>query len=66
MARFILDVANCTDEQTQNIMNLVCSMLSSKVTTITLVDKTNEGQFYEDESKNILTEEQINNFNLKK
>lgn len=66
MARFVLDVANCTEEQTQNIMKLICSMLSSKVVTIQVVDRTNDGQFHEDESKNVLTQEQIDNFNLKK
>ena len=65
MARFILDVANCDKEEANKIMERVVEELGDKITSITLVDVSNDNQFYEDARKNVLTKKQINNFNLK-
>lgn len=65
MARFILDVANCDKEEANKIMERVVEELGDKITSITLVDVSNDNQFYKDARKNVLSEKQINNFNLK-
>ena len=65
MARFILDVANCDKKEANKIMERVVEELGDKITSITLVDVSNDNQFYEDARKNVLTKKQINNFNLK-
>jgi len=66
MARFILDVANCDKKEASKIMDRVVEELGDKVASITLVDVSNDNQFYEDASKNVLSEKQINNFKLRK
>ena len=66
MARFILDVANCDKTEASKIMDRVVEELGDKVASITLVDVSNDNQFYEDASKNVLSEKQINNFKLRK
>lgn len=66
MARFILDVANCDKEEANKIMERVVEELGDKIASITLVDVSNDNQFYEDASKNVLSEKQINNFKLRK
>lgn len=68
MARFILDVANLDEEGAQRIMERVCDELADTVTTIALVDVTNDNQFYnqddiEEGNTNILTQSQIDAFN---
>lgn len=65
MARFILDVANCDKEEANKIMERVVEELGDKIASITLVDVSNDNQFHEDATKNVLSEKQINNFNLK-
>jgi hypothetical protein len=65
MARFILDVANCDKEEANKVMERVVEELGDKIASITLVDVSNDNQFHEDATKNVLSEKQINNFNLK-
>ena len=65
MARFILDVANCDKKEANKVMERVVEELGDKIASITLVDVSNDNQFHEDASKNVLTKKQINNFNLK-
>jgi len=71
MARFILDVASKDSkislEELTKVINIHKDYFGEFVSTITLVDETNENQFYEEEleenpSLNDLNEEQINNF----
>ena len=66
MARFILDVANCDKKEANKVMERVVEELGDKIASITLVDVSNDNQFYEDARKNVLTKKQINNFKLKK
>lgn len=65
MARFILDVANCDKKEANKVMERVVEELGDKIASITLVDVSNDNQFHEDATKNVLSEKQINNFNLK-
>ena len=65
MARFILDVANCDKKEANKVMERVVEELGDKIASITLVDVSNDNQFHEEASKNVLSEKQINNFNLK-
>ena len=79
MARFILDVASKDSkislEELKKVIDIHKDYFGEFVSTITLVDETNENQFYEEEleevpgvwfskdpSLNDLNEEQINNF----
>ena len=71
MARFILDIANkdrkLSNEELNEIMDIFNNNFGGFVSTITLIDDTNENQFYEEEllddpTLNDLSEEQINNF----
>lgn len=71
MARFILDIANkdrkLSDEEYNEIIEIYSKNFSGFISTITLIDDTNENQFYEEEllddpTLNDLNEEQINNF----
>ena len=71
MARFILDVASKDSkislEELKKVIDIHKDHFGEFVSTITLVDETNENQFYEEEleedpSLNDLNEEQINNF----
>tara|TARA_B110000196_G_scaffold57320_1_gene47499 strand:+ start:255 stop:503 length:249 start_codon:yes stop_codon:yes gene_type:complete len=64
MARFILDVANLDEEGVKKVLTNCCDeSLMGNMTTITCIDKTNENQFYNDESQNYLSEEQVHNYN---
>ena len=71
MARFILDVASkgpkISHEELKKVIDIHKDYFSGFVSTITLIDDTNENQFYyeeleDDPSLNDLNEEQINNF----
>ena len=65
MARFILDVANCDTKETTEIMYglLETELLVGKVTRITIIDEENTNQFHENELENVLSDEQIQNYN---
>lgn len=63
MARFILDIANLSDEQILNAMNTVQDTFSDTVCSICCIDKSNEGQFYSDDEIYALTDKQIQKFN---
>lgn len=65
MARFILDVANCDKEKTQMILYslLEDTFLARELTRITLIDESNDHQFNDDEQMNVLSDDQINNYN---
>jgi|TARA_E500000178_G_C16405397_1_gene480616 hypothetical protein len=71
MARFILDIANkdrkLSNEEYNKIIDIYSKNFGGFISTITLIDDTNENQFYEEEllddpTLNDLNEEQINNF----
>jgi hypothetical protein len=71
MARFILDVASkglkISHEELKQVIDIHIDYFGGFVSTITLIDDTNENQFYYEElendpSLNDLNEEQINNF----
>tara|TARA_R100000353_G_scaffold117285_1_gene83665 strand:- start:362 stop:616 length:255 start_codon:yes stop_codon:yes gene_type:complete len=71
MARFILDVASknskISSEELKKVIDIHREYFGTFVSTITLVDETNENQFHEEElekdpSLNDLNNEQINNF----
>ena len=71
MARFILDVASKDSkislEELKKVIDIHKDYFGEFVSTITLVDETNENQFHEEEleedpSLNDLNDEQINNF----
>ena len=71
MARFILDVASkgpkISHEELKKVIDIHIDYFGGFVSTITLIDDTNENQFYyeeleDDPSLNDLNEEQINNF----
>ena len=47
MARFILDIANLDDAQTQKVSNEIMELLDDKVATLTLIETTNNGQFHD-------------------
>ncbi len=49
MARFILDIANLSDEQILNAMHTVQDTFSDTVCSICCIDKSNDGQFYSDD-----------------
>tara|TARA_B110001454_G_C12701774_1_gene426861 strand:- start:442 stop:663 length:222 start_codon:yes stop_codon:yes gene_type:complete len=64
MARFILDVANLDEEGIKKVLtNCADESLMGNMVTITCIDETNENQFYNDESQNFLSKEQINKYN---
>jgi hypothetical protein len=64
MARFILDVANLDEEGVKKVLTNCCDeSLMGNMVTITCIDKTNENQFYNDESQNYLSKEQVHNYN---
>ena len=62
MARFILDIANLDSEKINEVMETICELGSGEVLTIHCVDETNENQFYDDSTKNTLSEKQIANY----
>ena len=59
--RFILDI-DSNGTSPRHAMKKVLNQFESKVATIVLIDNTNSCQFYNDEQKNNLSEDQINNF----
>ncbi len=62
MARFILDVANCNENDIKKVLNLVeTTFLSSTVCRIACIDETNENQFH-DSMEDQLSTKQIDNF----
>ena len=67
MARFILDVANLTEEEVDKVVSEVCSNLEYEgfpLVTIRCIDTSNDNQFHSDGSgTNVLTEAQINSHN---
>ena len=69
MARFIVDVANIDADKVKEINELIVDSLNENELTNGLItsiciDPSNKNQFHEDKDKNILSEEQINNFTL--
>ena len=64
MARFILDVANLDKDGIKKVLTTCADeSLMGNMVTITCVEETNENQFYNDESRNFLSKEQINKYN---
>ena len=64
MARFILDVANLDKDGIKKVLTNCCDeSLMGNMVFITCIDETNENQFYNDESLNFLSKEQINKYN---
>lgn len=65
MARFILDVANADSKKIEKIMYDLFenTFLASEVASITCIDETNSNQFYDSPENNIISEEQITNYN---
>lgn len=62
MARFILDVANCNDEDIKKVLGLINNtFLSSVVSRMVCIDNTNNNQFH-DSIDDQLSQEQIDNF----
>tara|TARA_R100000656_G_scaffold123134_1_gene99348 strand:- start:336 stop:692 length:357 start_codon:yes stop_codon:yes gene_type:complete len=68
MARFILDVNQVdnykmTDERMKKIVRSMSEELLGGIFRIVCIDKTTDSQFHENESKNKLSNNQINNYN---
>jgi|TARA_R110000803_G_scaffold169383_1_gene232382 hypothetical protein len=64
MARFILDVANLDEEGVKKVLtNCADESLMGSMVTVTCIDKTNENQFYNDETQNFLSKNQVNTYN---
>ena len=64
MARFILDVANLDKDGVKKVLTEWGVEFSiGNMVAITCIDETNENQFYNDESLNFLSKEQINKYN---
>jgi hypothetical protein len=61
MARFILDIANLDSEKINMVMETICELSSGEIFTIHCIDETNDNQFYDDSTKNILSKKQIAN-----
>ena len=60
MARFILDIANLEDEvKRDEVREALIDHLCGHVATLRCIDTKNTNQFHDDESKNVLSEEQI-------
>lgn len=68
MARFILDVANLTETEIEEVISEVVSsieMIGHGVITMNCIDSTNKNQFHtSDDGVNNLTEAQINTHNV--
>tara|TARA_R110002020_G_scaffold105787_2_gene246504 strand:- start:407 stop:637 length:231 start_codon:yes stop_codon:yes gene_type:complete len=73
MARFILDVNSKNSyEMSEKQIDEICTsinekLLNGEIFRIMCIDKTTENQFYETESRNRLSDKQIDNYkkNLK-
>jgi len=66
MARFILDVLthhDTTSEDIDTVFEIFNENFGGFAARLTIVDKTNETTLHEDESKNVLTPEQVEKFN---
>jgi len=56
MARYILDIANVTDTKAK--LNEIVEQLGNDTVSVVCIDETNEAQFWDDPTKNELTEQQ--------
>ena len=69
MARFILDVNSKNSyEMSKKQIGEICKsinekLLNGEIFRIVCIDKTTDNQFYETESKNRLSNKQIDNYN---
>jgi len=64
MARFVLDIANLSEQETEDIMLRILNdeVISKTVVTISCIDTTNDNQFHEDGADNVFSERQIEKF----
>jgi len=67
MARFILDVANISEDTCNAVMNAIMEevpIVAKGISTLHCIDKTNSNQFYDDPNRNKLSQSQIDSYNL--
>ena len=64
MARFVLDIANLSKEEISEAMEGIIVKFSKEqmIVSIRCIDETNENQFYETGSYNVLSDRQIESF----
>lgn len=62
MARFVMDIANLSHVECEDVLAVLGNYYNDKVISIRCIDETNENQFYANGHNNVLSDEQIENF----